>query len=117
MQLPTKFMSNNINNTIKDYEKFSPSNYPNVIQELSVLSQGISQISNLYKVEIIVSYLKDHCLKTEWMEANPPLTRMITSGYFDTSHVESLFASCHNNTIFLKSLEDFIENQLVTARH
>jgi hypothetical protein len=101
------------NSPIKDYEKFSPANYPNAIHELSVLNQGISDIAIYYNVEIIISFLKNHCLKTTWIDANPALTRMITSGFFKTSHLESLFESCRNNKVFLKDFEDHISKQLL----
>ena len=107
----------NTNNTIiKDYETFDPANYPKACHELSVLSQGISQISNYYKVEIIISYLKDHSLKPDWVEANPALSRMITSGFFKTSNLESLFESCRNNKVFLYDLEEYISRQLLLIR-
>lgn len=106
-------MSNITNTIIRDYEKFSPSNYPIALHELSVLNQAISHISIYYKVEIIVSYLKDHCLKTDWVNANAPLARMITSGFLKTSHLESLFESCRANKIFLKDFEDYISKQLL----
>ena len=82
-------MSNNTYNIpIKDYEKFSPANYPKAFHELSVLNQGISHIAIYYKVEIILSYLKNYSLKTAWIDANPALTRMITSGFFKTTHLD-----------------------------
>jgi hypothetical protein len=103
--------------TIKDYERFSPANFPNAIYELSAINQGISHISIYYKVEIIVSYLKDHRLKTEWIDANPALARMITSGFFKTARLESLFESCRNNKVFLTDFEDYISKQLLTGRN
>jgi hypothetical protein len=112
------FMSNNTNSTIiKDYQTFSPANYPKAFHELFVLNQGISQIAIYFKVEIIVSYLKDHSLKTDWVEANPALSRMITSGFFKTSHLESLFESCRNNKIFLNDFEEHVSRQLLMRRN
>jgi hypothetical protein len=111
-------MSNNTNSTIiKDNEKFNPANYPKAFYELSVLSQGLEHISIYFKVEIIISYLKDHSLKTDWVEANPALSRMVTSGFFKTSHLESLFESCRNNKAFLKDFEDHISKKLLAARN
>ena len=107
-------MTSIINTTpIKDYEKFSPANYPQAFHELSVLNQGISNVAMYYNVEIIVSFLKNHSLKTAWIEANPALARMITSGFFKTSHLESLFESCRNNKEFLKDFEEYISKQLL----
>ena len=105
------------NNTITtDYEKFSPANYPKAFHELSVLNQGISHIAIYFKVEIIISYLKNYCLNIAWIDANPALTRMITSGFFKTSHLESLFESGRNNKVFLNDLEDYISRQLLMRR-
>ena len=111
-------MSNNTNNTvIKDYEKFSPENYPMAIHELSAVIQATSQIAIYFKVEIIVTFLKDHRLKAEWIDANPALTRMVTSGFFKTFHLESLFECHRSNKVFLKDLESYISKQLLTGRH
>ncbi|THU40455.1 hypothetical protein FAM09_11380 [Niastella caeni] len=111
-------MSNNINSTIiKDLEKFSPANYPKAFHELSVLNQGISHIAIYFKVEIIISYLKDHSLKTDWVEANPALSRIITSGFFKTSNLESLFESCRNNKAFLTDFENHISKELLAGRN
>jgi len=101
---------------IKDNEKFSPENHPGVVHELSDLIQEISHTSIYYKVEIIVSFLKDHSLKTAWIEANPALTQMVTSGLFKTSHLESLFESCRRNKAFCNEFEEYIGRQLLMRR-
>lgn len=111
-------MSNNTNSTIiKEYETFSPANYPKAFHELSILNQGISHIAIYFKVEIIISYLKDHTLKTDWVEANPALARMITSGFFKTPYLEALFESCRNNKTFLMDFEGYIGKELLTRRN
>ena len=101
---------------IKDNEQFNPENHPSAVYELSNLKQGISHTNIYYKVEIIVSFLKDHCLKTAWIEANPALAQMITSGFFKTSHLESLFESCRNNKAFCNDFEEYISRQLLMRR-
>ena len=73
----------------------------------------LSNVAMYYNVEIIVSFLKNHCLKTTWIEANPALARMITSGFFKTSHLESLFESCRNNKVFLNDFEEYISRLLL----
>jgi hypothetical protein len=111
-------MSNNTNSPIiKDTEKFNPANYPRAIDELSVLNQGILHIAIYFKVEIIISFLRDHSLKIGWVEANPALARMITSDFFKTSQLESLFESCRNNKAFLKDFEDHICKKLLTSKN
>jgi len=111
-------MSNYTNDiTIKNNEQFNAANYPRAMSEFSTLRSGISEASVYFKVEIVVSYLKNHSLQTEWVDANPALTRMVTSGFFKTSHLESLFASARDNKIFIRDLEEYIRKQLLTGQH
>lgn len=109
--------NNSISTIFKDNEKFSPENYPKAFHELSVLNQGIAHVAIYFKVEIIISYLKDHSLKTDWVEANPALARLITSGFFKTSHLESLFESYRNNKVFLYDLEEYMSRLLLNRRN
>ncbi|AEV96427.1 hypothetical protein A4D02_19905 [Niastella koreensis] len=108
-------MSNNFTKiTIKDNEMFNPLNFPNAISELAALRSGVSDAPIYFKVEIIVSYLKNHTLSISWIDANPVLTRMVTSGFFKTSHLESIFESGRYNNIFLRDFERYITKQLLT---
>jgi len=111
------FMSNNTSNiTFKDHERFDPANFPRAMSELAALRSGISDISIYFKVEIIISYLKNHTLPIAWIEANPALTRMVTSGFFKTANLESLFESYSDTKVFIKDLEEYIRRQLLTEK-
>lgn len=109
-------MSNNTSNITINTEQFYPVNFPNAISELAALRSGISDTSIYFNVEIIISYLKNHTLPIPWIDANPVLTRLVTSGFFKTSHLESLFESRRDNNIFIKDLEEYISRQLLTGR-
>ncbi|WP_207515200.1 hypothetical protein [Longitalea luteola] len=110
-------MSNNTTTIVKEFEQFSPRNFPDAMNELSVINQGIADIPRYFRVEIIVSYLKDHALRTDWVEANPGLARLMTTGFFKTSQLESLFDFCRNNKTFLDDLEDHISQKLLAGRN
>jgi hypothetical protein len=107
--------NNNYNFTNTNTEQFNPANYPVAMSELSALRSGISETAIYFKVEIVISYLKNHSLQTAWVDANPVLTRMITSGFFKTSNLESLFVTGRNNKIFLKDFEEYIGNRLLNG--
>ncbi len=94
-------------------EKFDSANYPNAMSELSALKRGTAESPIYFKVEIIVSYLKNHSLETAWIDANPSLSRMITSGFFKTGHLESIFDSGRSNKTFLTDYEHHISKQLL----
>jgi hypothetical protein len=94
---------------IAQTERFNPDNFPSVIDELNVLNESIHSLPAAHKADIIISYLKDHSLKTEWIGANPELTGLITSNFFRTSHIELLFASCRGNATFLTGFEEHLK--------
>jgi hypothetical protein len=94
-------------------EKFDSANYPNAMSELSALKLGTSETPVYFKVEIILSYLKTHSLEVAWVDANPSLARMITSGFFKTSNLELIFDSGRNNKSFIKAYEEHITSQIL----
>lgn len=111
-------MSNTTSNTTtKNNEKFNPANFPIAMSELAALRSGIADISIYYKVEIVVSYLKNHTLAIDWIDANPALARRVTSGFFKTSHLESLFESYRDNKTFLTGFEEYISKQILTGKN
>jgi hypothetical protein len=101
---------------IGNNEQFSSANFPNVALELTALNQGISHTPIYFKTEILISFLKDHCLKTNWIEANPVLARLIISGFFKTPHIEALFESCRRNKPFLSDFEAYMNKLLLTRQ-
>jgi len=105
-------------NTIKkNNERFDPANYPKAMSELTILRSGISNNSIILKVEIVVYFMKYHVLPIAWVEANPALTRMVTSGFFKTVNLESLFELYSTNKFFIQDLEEYIGKQLLTEKN
>jgi hypothetical protein len=98
--------------TINDTDNFDEHRYPQVVGEIDGLQGRLCDIKGANKVSIIISLLKDHCIKTEWLEGNKQLTRVLTSGSVPTSHVESLFSSCRHNAKFMSGLEVYIATRL-----
>ena len=97
---------------IRNTDQFRPDDYPKILNELSDISSGIAGLSGLHKEDIIVSFLKDHSLKNEWLTANPAVAGLITSKHFETTHLESLFDSCRVNIRFAEDLEDFVRKNV-----
>ena len=94
-------------------EKFDSANYPAAMSELSAIKRGTVDSPIYFKVEIIVSFLKNHSLQVAWVDANPSLTRMITSGFFKTSNLESVFDYGRNSKSFLKDYEEYLSSQIL----
>jgi hypothetical protein len=97
---------------IKEGDRFAAEDFPLVVSELRILSQGISHIPATGKGEMIVSFVKDHALNSEWVKENPTLSGLITSRVFPTSNIESLFDSCRGNITFKEQLQDYIMNHV-----
>ncbi len=97
---------------IKDSERFNPYNYPIVRDELQEIFKATGSFSARDKQYIIISFLKNHSLKNEWIRAHPELTSLFTEQQFATSHIEALFDSCKDNLPFMHSFEDYIRNNI-----
>lgn len=97
---------------IGEMEKFKAENYPEIAAELSLILTGISYVPAFYKREIIISYLRDHCIKTEWIVANPDLTTLMRSGAVSTGNIERLFELCRWNKPFRTELEQYLAENL-----
>jgi hypothetical protein len=95
---------------VKEGDNFVPSSYTEVEKELMLIRRGIDHTHSMFKGEIVVSYFKDHCLKSAWIKDYPELTELITSRLFKSTHLELLFESCRNKSVFRLSLEDHIRN-------
>lgn len=99
-------------NAVKATERFNENNYPKVQEELQAICNATSQVSVWDKTDMIISYLKDHFIKSERTKVNPELTRLLMTGFYQTSHLELLFSSFRYNQSFIKDLENYISRYL-----
>jgi hypothetical protein len=76
---------------VKDTDSFDEHQCPNVVMEITKLQQSLVSIKSVHKVQIVISLLKDHSIKTDLLSINKELARLQTSGALPTSHLESLF--------------------------
>ena len=97
---------------IQATDTFDPLLFPLVTGELSVISKRLSPILCRNRGEIVISFLKDHCLQTSWLSESKETTSLITSREFRTSQIESLFESCRPHIHFRTAFEAFIKKQL-----
>lgn len=79
--------------------------YPKVENELVIISRHLKQMPGDHKVEIVISFLKDHCIRTEWFKENDDVIKLITSRFLDTAHIEALFNGCKDNRAFRNDFE------------
>lgn len=97
---------------IKENDIFLEKRYPQVAKEILGLRINLREIRGMNKIGIVISMMKDHCIKTELLDGNKQLASMLTSGFLQTSHLESLFDSCRQNKRFMSELETYIALKL-----
>ena len=97
---------------IQATDTFDEARYSDVASELASLASRTSDMESRNKSAIIISYLKDHSIRVDWLKNDNQLTRAITSRLFDTSHMEALFEGCRNHKAFLHDFEDYITTQI-----
>jgi hypothetical protein len=98
---------------IKDTDMFLIDRYPEVGSELFVICKHLNDMKGDHKAEIVISFLKDHSIRTAWFTGNDDVVKMITSGFLKTNHSEALFASCRHNRAFADDFERYISSLLV----
>lgn len=96
---------------IKDNDQFNPEQFPFIVEETAIIKAETANVPLHFKGEIIVSFLKNHSLKTEWLQENPELTALLASGSLTTDKFESLFDSCNHNLLFREAMEEFLRKK------
>lgn len=101
--------------TNNNEDVFSASESADMVKELNALKERTAQMPLYFKTEIIISYLKNHSIKNDWIEANPSLAKLMTSNTCVTNHIESLFIFCRNKQPYLRDYEAYIKSFLLTG--
>lgn len=101
--------------SIGENDKFCALRYPDVTSEIEGLQKSLVAFDSAYKAEIVISMLRDHSIKTEWLTDNKQLAKVLASGSLATSHIESLFNSCRHNMKFTTGLARHITDQFSPA--
>lgn len=98
--------------SIKETDIFDQQLYPRVIKEINGLQDRLQKVQSLQKTAIIISLLKEHSLRTDWLDSNTKLAGLLTSGELPTLHLESLFNASKDNQNFTEGLEDYLKTKL-----
>lgn len=93
-------------------DTFQPQFFPEVETELRKMSGQLKQIPGEQKAEIVISFLKDHCIKTDCFKGNSDVIKLVTSRALEAAHIEALFKSCNGNHAFTADLEKCIKASL-----
>ncbi len=97
---------------IKEADRFDPFHFPKVETEMIAIATAAAGITGVNKQQAIISYLKNHSMRTGWVNSHPDLAKKLASESISTSHTESLFESGKNNPGFILELESYIRKIL-----
>ena len=100
--------------TVGPSDQFDPANYSLINDEIQIINEKTHTFRPYFKVEILISFLKNHCLQTNWIYNNHNLTDFVTSGTLFTGQIESLFESSRYNKSFRDQFEKYLKKRLFT---
>jgi hypothetical protein len=96
---------------VRSTDQFDPVNFSSVIDEIQLINEETVSVPAFFKVEILMSFLKNHSLEDNWAKANPELTDLVTSGSLLKGNIASLFESCRSNPAFRQDLETYLKEE------
>jgi len=102
--------------SIGNADHFNPGHYAFIADDLAIMMEQIKHIPHDFVAEIMVSFLKNHCLRCEWIAANPVLARLVSSKSVRSDKIESLFESCQTNSVFSQELETYLKGKLTPEK-
>lgn len=88
--------------------------YPKVAAEIAALQTSVANIRTESTPSIIISFLKNHAISTEFVTKADPVAMLIQSRSVDIKHLEDLFASSKDNKPFQRELEEYLTVQFET---
>ena len=98
-------------------QRFSDLHFPAAAKEVEDIHYALAKTRNLYKTEIVISFLRFHSVKSEWLKGNSDVVEILRSSSPAIANLESLFSLSKNNLQFTSDLEDYIKHKLSTLSH
>jgi hypothetical protein len=96
---------------IKDTDRFDPDHFPSLMEDMDTIVIAMDATPTALNAEMLLSFLKSHSIRTEWVNANPQLAEMISSKSLPITGLEALFESCTENRDFRIQLEEHIRER------
>lgn len=92
-----------------------PYDFPQIEKDLDVLVTSMAKLPSLQNKDMLLSFVRDHSMNSDWVSANPVLAEMISTNTLPVKNLETLFASCRQNLPFRLQLEEYIAQRFKTS--
>ena len=96
---------------IRQDDHFHIENFPFLEDKIAATQKELLKLPSPNRADMLVSYLKEHCIPSEWVLANPVLAEQIRSKEWPLIDFEDLFESSKGNLQFQAELEAYIREQ------
>jgi hypothetical protein len=93
---------------VKDTDEFNASLFPEIGADIASIRKEMYKHSHRLNVDVLISFVKYHSIKSEWANANPVIAEMISSKTLRIGNMEALFSNSKNNPAFQKQFEEYI---------
>ena len=96
-----------------DFDKpFNISDFDTLQKDINSISDSLSQINKDYAIDIIISFTRDHTIKSEWIKCNPSVNNLVTKKNIPLDSLEYIFKESKNYPRFRIDFESYIKEQL-----
>lgn len=100
---------------ISSTDHFDPASYPFLQERIAFAKKELTTVPSMYRTEMLVSFLKDHCINSKWVADNPRGAELISSKALPLADIEELFEESKNCFVFKNELECYIKEQFDAA--
>lgn len=97
---------------IRNTGQFIPSDFPQLEESLQQLAAQLAGKYEGPKTEMILSFVKDHSIRSQQVKDYPELAKLISSGSLPLYVMETLFDSSRPYPVFRKQLEEYLKECL-----
>lgn len=94
-----------------DNDHFLPSEYPELNASIQLLARQLENEPTI-KGDMLLSFVKDHCIASTQVKDFPRLAGLISTGPLPLKEMENLFAAGKKNPVFNQELEEYIRTCL-----
>ena len=102
----------NNNSTHKIPDQFDAEIYPDVVREIKGIAHASACVAGRFKSQIVLSFLRDHSIKSDCFVGNDSFVEMIIGGSLKVRCIEALFEVSRGNEKFINDLESYIDCEL-----
>lgn len=101
---------------LNDTESFVASRFPELEVSLRQIMEQLASVPAGPKSEMILSFVKDHSIRSQQVNDHPQLANLISSKTLPLQVMETLFESSRQNNLFRMQLEDYIKTYFISQR-